>query len=145
MSFTFTLEAVLRSRKSIEEREQRKLEQIKQQLVQARSLLESLNTQLHDLAGSRESAMQQAVAAFQLHALEAARIALQRHQKEATAQLVRLHADWEKQLKLFAAARRDRKLVSEMRDRQREAYQTAQTRQQQKTIDDLFSALRKTR
>ena len=39
MSFTFTLAAVLRLRQSVEEREQRKLEQLQLEIARTRTLL----------------------------------------------------------------------------------------------------------
>ena len=42
------------------------------------------------------------------------------------------------QLAVYQAVRRDRQVLSELRERQRHAYQLEQKRQDQKTLDDMF-------
>ena len=49
------------------------------------------------------------------------------------------------QLAVYQTARQDREVLSELRERQRHAYQLNQKRQEQKTLDDLFLARTRTR
>ena len=54
--------------------------------------------------------------------------------------LRQLEAQRWQQMAVYQTARQDREVLSELRERQRHAYQLNQRRQEQKTLDDLFLA-----
>jgi flagellar biosynthesis chaperone FliJ len=47
------------------------------------------------------------------------------------------------QLRVYEAARRDREILTNMHDKQRAAYESDQTRREQKTLDDQTLARRR--
>ena len=49
------------------------------------------------------------------------------------------------QLAVYQTARQEREVLSELRERQRHAYQLNQKRQEQRTLDELFRARTRTR
>lgn len=143
MVFHFALAAVLRLRESVEERERNRLEQLQHEIVQILQLLDKLDEQLAASAATREQAMRTALPAFHVQMIEDVRRSLKQQKKTLLQRLETAKAEREKQLHIYEAARRDREVLSEMRQRQWEAFQDADARRQQKTIDDLFGARHK--
>jgi len=143
MAFRFPLAAVLSVRESMEEHEQRKLEQIQHEIALTMQRIECLDAQSGETLAARERELKQPVPAYQLHAWEAERKALAEKTEKLSICLRKLKADNERQLKVCQAARRDREILTEIRDRQLEAHDVQQGRQEQKVLDDVFISRQK--
>ena len=138
MAFRFPLAAVLSVRESVEEHEQRKLEQIQHQIALTLQRIERLEAQALEVLATRERELKQPMAAYLLHASEAERKALANQAERLNECLEKLRADDAKQLQVYKTARRDREMLTEIRDEQREAHAVKQVRQDQKNLDDVF-------
>lgn len=138
MSFEFPLEAVLRYRESIEQREYLFLEKIQQEInyleVKIRQAEEDCATAIDhracDLAKGTLSADIQNAYHYQklLEQQIAALKALWQDSK----------AKWRQQLATYTAARRNREMLEKLREHQLHAYTQEKARREQMVLDDIF-------
>ncbi|MGB8010563.1 MAG: flagellar export protein FliJ [Terriglobales bacterium] len=142
MAFHFPLEAVLRYRESIEQREHLALEQIQQNIVRVEQRISQLeedasaatHNRMADLAHGTRAAVVQSAYEYQK--------ALEQQIQTLRALLQDLKIKWRQQLSVYEHARRNRETLEELRDQQLETYTREQTKRQQAVIDDLFLARR---
>ena len=143
MGFRFPLATLLRLREIAEQREERLLGQILNQIVQGRQTLADLEVQRRNLIAQRELALQQTTSAFDIMGFYGRMQeidTLEATGREHLAKLVTLH---EQQMKVYETAHRNRELLSGMKGEQLEAYRREQTRQEQNAMDDNFSSRRR--
>lgn len=142
MAFRFSLAAVHLVRENAKKREEQALHTIQVEISRLARQVDELNADLVNTHNARERAMQQPIAAAQLHSF------LHRMQTIAEtkkALLHRLHAlefDRERQMKTYQTAHRDLETIVDMFDEQREAHEQEQNRTEQKSLDDIFAARR---
>jgi len=140
MAFEFSLATVLRVRDIVEQREERLLQRIQQQIAQTSQTLAETNadisrwnvrgaTELFNLAVGRD--FQASYAALQQ---------LKLSHVELLGQLDKLEQLREIQLKVYRAARCEREMLTDMRDKKRVVYNSGMTRRAQSTLDDNFVA-----
>jgi len=142
MGFRFPLATLLRLREIAEQREERLLGQILNQMAQSRQSLADLEQQRLSLIAKRELALQQLTSGFditgfygQMREIEALELAGKEH-------LAKLAALREQQMKIYETAHRNRELISGMKSDQLDAFRQEQTRQEQNAMDDNFSSRR---
>jgi len=143
MSFEFPFEAVLNLRESLEAREERTLEQTQNSVAQAQRAIEIASEDLRLITESMGSAAQKRVLAGHLQTMEAQRKALQNKKEELLRTLLECKNRHQQQIQRYQLARRDREVMSEMRDRQLAGYQLDLSRRDQKRLDDIFNSRRK--
>ena len=143
MTFLFSLEAVLRLRRNVEERESQRLLGIDGQLrtardaaAQARSCAEHARRQIQDevsagISGAELALKTQMIQSLDMAAAEAGRAAdqLQRKRNE--------------QLERVKHARMGREMLERLRERHLDAYRREASRREQRAADDLFLARRR--
>jgi flagellar export protein FliJ len=142
MAYRFTLAPVLKLRQSIEERDLHLLEQTQHEIAHTVQLLDTLNLQERAEITARERELASATPAVNLHFVEQLLEKLQDKKRSLEQRLAELQALRQQQLDIYEAAKRNRQVLSELRDRQREAYDVRAARELQKATDDIFLARR---
>ena len=140
MAFRFSLATVLRVREIAEEREERLLTQILGQIAKTRQELHDLKAQVDMLLRRSEGELARSISAAQMHITYGQMRALELMQKDVAEQLGKLEALRDQQMKNYAAARRNREVLSELREGQEERFHYEQSRQEQALMDDNFAA-----
>jgi flagellar export protein FliJ len=142
MPFEFSLASVLRVRGVIEEREENALHAILSQIAQTSDSLEQIATHLAECYAARLSTIFKPSIALDLHATYGEVEQLNQRKKELEAQMQKLEQARNAQLVVYQAARRNREMLTGMRDKERMAYDSAMTKREQKAVDDNFIARR---
>lgn len=142
MSFKFSFAAVLRFRQTLEERDKLALERIQHEIARLTRLLEQVEIEKAKDARTRELELSGGIPAAHILAIEAARQRLQQSKKQLEEQLGKLRAEREKKLLAYNTSRRNREMLSELRQQQWEEYESQEARRQQKIMDDLFLSRR---
>ncbi len=143
MPFEFRLEAVLRVREGIEEREERALEKIQIEIAKTLQTIEQVDLRQLREAEERERGLATLSLAANLQLIHQAQQELREYKKALQRYLAKLRNDREVQLKKYEAARRDREMLSDMRQKQLQEYELEASRQEQKVLDDVFLNRRK--
>ena len=143
MGFRFPLATALRVREIAEQREERLLGQILNQMAQSRQTLADLEAQRRDIIAQRELALQQTMSAFDIVGSYRQMREIDDMERAAQEQLSKLAALREKQMKLYETAHRSRELLSSMRHEQLDRFQLERNRQEQNAMDDNFSSRRR--
>ncbi|MGA7342231.1 MAG: flagellar FliJ family protein [Terracidiphilus sp.] len=138
MAFRFSLATVLRYRESIEEREERALQKFLLEIARIRHEIEQLTAGIAAKQQERYEAMQQPLPAFHLQTMLSEIDAALERRKALTALLEELERQRKKQMQIYQAAARDRKMLSDIFTRQRDAYEQERARTLQKFLDDIF-------
>ena len=142
MAFQFSLATVLRVRGIIEEREEAALQRILFDIARTVHDLQQINAQLEQSEAERQTQAIEPCLGLHLQAAYGEIKHLQARRKEGEGQLKTLQAERDAQLLLYQAARRDRELLSKMREEQLMAYEARANKQEQKALDDNFIARR---
>ena len=140
MGFRFSLQTVLRVREIAEQREERLLTQILAQISATRHELQALESKVQLLLEQSKQELASSIKAAQLNVTYGHMRALQAMQKDVVEQLAKLEFLRDQQMKIYAAARRNREVLSELREGQLARFQYQQARQEQALMDDNFSA-----
>ena len=140
MTFRFSLATVLRVREIAEEKEERLLTQILSQIAKTQQELHELKAQVDMLLRRSEDELASSISAAQLHITYGHMRALELMQKDVAEQLVKLESLRDQQMKVYAAARRSREVLSELREAQMERFRYDLLRQEQALMDDNFAA-----
>jgi flagellar export protein FliJ len=142
MPFRFALATVLQVREGLEKKEERALQKIQIEISRALHQIDELSAEIQRSKSAREAAMKQPVQAIHLHMLLAAADVAERKRKVLRDSLLKLELQRDQQIKIYRAAHCDRETLTDMSDKQRDAYDQKQTRLQQKSLDDIFIARR---
>jgi flagellar FliJ protein len=142
MAFEFPLATVLRVRGIAEEREERLLQKILFEISQAREALARTNVQILESEASRLAKSEKPSMGHQLHASYGEVIELKQNRKDLEEHLQKLDPLRAKQLIVYEAARRDREMLTDMRQEQRGEYDSDMARREQKLLDDNYIARR---
>jgi flagellar export protein FliJ len=142
MPFRFPLAAVLLVREHAEQREERALKKIQLDLARTSRQIEEVDREMLEAGDARDRAMQQPVLAFELQSYLRQLEDAAEKKKTLLQQLQNLKSDLDLQMKLYQAAHRDREALTDMLQKQRDAYEQDQVREQQKQLDDMFVARR---
>jgi flagellar FliJ protein len=142
MAFRFPLATVLRVRESIEQREERALQQIQLEMARVLRQIEELSAEIAGARDAQDEALRQPVPAGYLHGLlwEAQLAEVRRKALLSTLQVLEQQRD--KQMKVYQTAHRNHETLISMKRDQRNVYEQQQVRMQQKSLDDIFMARR---
>jgi flagellar FliJ protein len=140
MGFRFTLAAVLRLREIREEIEERRLSEILAQIARTRESITVIDAEMVEAAAKRDRDLSGGMSGSELHAANGLAAMLKEHRQLRLAKLAHLEQLRDQQIPVYKRAHQDRELLSGMREEQREEYAAGQLRQQQKLVDDLFTA-----
>ncbi|HME33123.1 MAG TPA: hypothetical protein VKG65_10255 [Terriglobales bacterium] len=144
MAFHFTLEAVLRFRQSLEDRE----------LLRLQTLLARRTALLHEQQQIRQAALnlqeetklalqQQPTPAVEIHFAMARLYALEQRQRLIQEQLHEIESAITEQRSLFQQQRRNREVLETLRDAQLRDYRLMQQRREQARLDEMHLLRRK--
>jgi len=142
MAFQFPLATVLRYRGVLEEREERMLQRILSEISQIQETQARIDSQIADSDASRRAAVFKPFVGHDLHASYGEVKELQQSRKNLEEQIRKLEQLRDRQFIAYAAARRDREILTEMREEKRSEYDLDMARSEQKTVDDNFIARR---
>jgi flagellar export protein FliJ len=142
MAFQFPLATVLRFRGVLEEREERMLQRILFEISQVQEALARTDAQIADSDASRHANLFKPIVGHVLHASYGEVKELQQSRKDLEGHLVKLEQLRDKQFMVYAAARRDREMLTGMCEEKRGEYESDMARNEQKTIDDNYIARR---
>jgi len=138
MAFRFTLDAVLRFRESVEHSEEAALLLIVRKIIHAEQELRQVGAEQVRIREQREKDLALKLPGAHLMEITERELELKSAADELRVRLQQLETQRLTQLGVYQAARQDRQVLSELRERHRRAYQLQQKRQEQKTLDDLF-------
>jgi len=142
MAFQFSLNTVLRVRGILEEREERMLQQI---LLQISQTVENLARTDAEIAGSDSARRADVFKPFigrNLHASYGEVKELKQSRKDLEEQVRKLEELRARQVIIYEAARRNREMLTDMREEKRSAYDSDMARLDQKVLDDNYIARR---
>ena len=142
MAFQFSLDTVLRVRGIVEEREERILQKILFEISQSLETLTRTDVEIAESDASRRADVFKSNIGHHLHASYGAVRALKQNRKDLEGQIAKLEQLRERQLIVYAAARRNREMITDMREEKRGAYDSDMARREQKTLDDNYIARR---
>ena len=140
MPFEFSLAAVLRYRESLEQREQLALERLQQATVVVEKSIRTVDEACSHAAKSRAHQMNQGMVAAEVQTSYEYQVSLERQREALRAQLQTLKVQWQRQLRNYESARRNRETLEKLRCQQLEAYNLERARRVQRAIDDAHLA-----
>jgi hypothetical protein len=143
LAFEFSLQAVLRARIVVEEREERLLQKILVEIAQCAAEIVRLHAEMQRVnAARRDSALQSSLGRT-LHAQYGEMQELKRRHDLLLGQLEKFEELKTMQLQIYHTARRNRELLTEMRSTRREVYDAGLAHREQSVLDDNFIARRR--
>ena len=140
MGFRFTLESVLRFREGIEKREELALQRVQFEVARVRRCIEELTQELAKAGNEREDALQSWMQAFRLKDLQDEMNTAVETREALLEDLATLKRQSEERMKIYQAARVNRRMLTDLQKQQREAWEQQQLRIEQKRQDDVFTA-----
>jgi flagellar export protein FliJ len=144
MAFHFTLEAVLRFRQSLEDRELLRLQSLlarRMALVNEREQLQQATLNLQQ--ETNLALQQQPTPAVEIHFAMARLHALEQRQQIIEEQLHQLQSGIAEQRSLFRQQRHSREVLETLRDTQWRDYRLVQQRREQARLDEMHLLRRK--
>ena len=138
MAFQFSLETLLRVRRSIERQKELKLLHAAQQVVSVKQEIETVNHAITATWKSDQGDSGMTVCAAQLHFDISRRVVLWEHRKGLEKILSEREALRIQCQREFHAAHREREAVEVLREEQCELYRREEARREQRQVDDLF-------
>jgi len=143
MAYRFTLAPVLRVRENIEKRDLHLLEQTQHEIAHIIRLLESARDRERAELATRERELATGTRGTYLHIVEGVKKRTREAQRALEQKLAELQVRREQQLANYNSSKRKREVLSDLRDRQEEAYEFLASRGRQQVADDLFLARRR--
>ncbi|HEY0309028.1 MAG TPA: hypothetical protein VGB94_12775 [Acidobacteriaceae bacterium] len=140
MPYKFSLATVLRFRMMREEREERMLQQILQKITQTLQTIVEIDAGIARLHAARAGEFSNPTTGKKIQTAYADVSDLQQSRKELEAQLEQLEQLKDRQLAVYAEARRDREMLTGMHNQQREVYTLDLVRREQMILDDNYIA-----
>jgi flagellar export protein FliJ len=142
MAFQFPLATVLRVRGIVEEREESVLQKILFEISQTFETLECTNAQIEESNATRHADVFKPRIGLDLHASYGEAKVFKLRRKDLEDHIQKLEQLRDKQLIVYEAARRNREMLTDMREEQRSAYDSDLAKREQKTLDDNYIARR---
>lgn len=142
MAFRFSLATLLRLREIAEQREERLLGQIQNQIVQSRQMLSDLASQREGVIRQREQALKETTSGVDLLNSYAQVKNIEGLEESGRESLAKLSLLRDQQMKIYQGAHRNSEVLSEMRVEQKEEFYKERTKQEQSAMDDNFSSRR---
>jgi len=140
MRFRFTLASVLRFREGIEKREELSLQRVQFEMARVRRRIDELTKELATAGNEREEALQNWMQAFRLKNLQDEMNAAVEARQSLLGTLATLKKQSEEQMKIYQAARVNRRMLTDLQKKQQEVWEQNQQRVEQRRVDDTFTA-----
>jgi flagellar FliJ protein len=142
MPFKFSLDTVLRVRVILEEQEERMLQRILFEVTQTREAIARIDAELAGTTALRLADVNKQDIGHNIQASYGYVQQLKQSRKEQEDRLEKLMQLREKQVAIYETARRNREMITDLREEKRSAYEAELARGEQKTVDDNFNARR---
>lgn len=140
MGLRFPLASVLSYRESLERREELALQKILMEMAQVRQAIENLAGQIADARATIEQAMQKALPAVQMQSMLNQANAAADRKRALIASLEALEQKRQQQMRAYQEAHRSRRMLSDMAEQKRDAWELERVKAQQKFLDDIFAS-----
>jgi len=140
MGFRFTLASVLRFRESIEEREELALKKVEFELARVRRRIDELTQELAKASDERDAVLQKSMEAFRLKNWQDEMNASSETKQILVETLATLKSQRDAQMRLYQAARVNRRTLTDLQKQQQGLWEQEQVRIEQKQLDDIFSS-----
>jgi len=138
MAFRFSFQPLLSLRRSLESREQLRLETIVKEVLRARQELERAEQENRAASQRLAAAMLHGMKGVELHFEQVCAAARQQIAEQLRSKLEELERLRAAQLAVLQKARQDREILESLRRRQYELYRQVHSRREQQQIDELF-------
>jgi flagellar export protein FliJ len=138
VSFQFSLEVVLRFRRSVEEREEARLISASQRVQAAHQALEIVELEMRHRLENLRHRLQSGVSGAELRFEQLCENALLQRKSTLQQELQALQLAREEQRQRFEAAHRQRLLLEDLREKAHQLYRREEERRAQRRVDDLF-------
>jgi flagellar export protein FliJ len=142
MAFKFSLGSVLRVRGIVEEREERMLQSIQLELSRAQESLARTEAEIEGSDASRQAEVFKAFLGHNLHASYGEVKQLKETREVLVERIEKLKQLRDRQVVVYQQARRNREMLTDMREEKRSEYDSDVARDAQKTLDDNYIARR---
>jgi flagellar FliJ protein len=142
MGFKFSLDTVLRVRVILEEQEERMLQRILYEVTKTQEEIVRINAELAGTTELRRADVNKPNIGHNIHASYGYVQQLKQSRKELEEKLEKLRQLRDKQVAIYETARRNREMITDLREEKRAAYESEQAHNEQKTLDDNFNARR---
>ena|SRR6266851_4761669 len=142
MAFHFSLATVLRVRAIIEEREEGILQKILFDISKVFDDLERIDAQTEEADNSRHAEVLKPCIGLDVHASYGEVKELKQRRKDFEDKIQKLEEARDRQLTIYEAARRNREMLTDMREKKRTAYDAEMNKREQKTLDDNYISRR---
>lgn len=140
MAFRFSLYTVLKYREELEKREERALEQCRENLALLETKLAEIREHRYRSIIDRESLLERGVLGDDLHHAMEQQQQLEKLEDDYRKKVSNALLDYEKQMELFLAARQKREILDSLKSTQSDFYNAQQDRRDQHTVDEIFIA-----
>jgi flagellar export protein FliJ len=138
MAFRFTLAAVLKYRKSLEQREYVALGRVHQEIAQVEAQLHQCEQWISEIAGLRAAETARGIASVHLQDAYERECGLEKQRDELQVKRQELKVKRQQCLRAYEQARQKREILEELRSQQLQAYVLDQSRREQRRVDDMF-------
>jgi len=138
MPFHFSLETVLRYRKSREHAHELLLQAANQRVANARVEIQKLDDYVAAMERQKQLRLQTGLSSAELQFEGLRRTNFGKRRKVLEAEAVRLDALRRKQVEVLRQARREREVIEGLRTRELQIYRQTAARQEQRSSDDQF-------
>jgi flagellar export protein FliJ len=142
MGFHFSLNAVLRVRGIVEEREERILQTILHEIAQTRETIAHIEARIAESNAALCAGFLKPVIGHKIHAVYGELEELKQSRKNCQEKLRKLEELRDKQLLVYSKARQDREVLADMCEKKRKAYESDIAHIGQKILDDIFISRR---
>jgi flagellar FliJ protein len=142
MAFHFSLATVLRVRVIIEEREEGILQKILFDISKVFDDLERVDTRIQEADDFRHEEVLKPCIGLNVRAYYGDMKELKQHRKDLEDRIQKLEEARDKQLGIYEAARRNREMLTDMREKKRTAYEIEMNKREQKILDDNYISRR---
>jgi flagellar export protein FliJ len=142
MGFQFSLATVLRVRRIHEEREERMLQQILFQMAQTKQAIMEAESAICKANDSREAQIVKLLTGRDIHGYYGIMEQLKQDRHQLVERLEKLKQLKEMQVKIYDAARQSREMLTDMREKKRDLYDSDVSRREQSVLDDNYIARR---
>ena len=138
MAFRFSLQAVLRLRRSYERRERLRLEIITRRCLHTQQQIDEVKNERLEAKDRLAQTLQAGMPAVELHLEVAQAKARAKRQEVLAEQLAKLTQEHRAQQVAYQHAQQQRQIIENLRARLFAIYQQVQARREQQQLDDLF-------
>jgi flagellar FliJ protein len=142
LAFRFPLETLLRLRISQEHQQELLLQAANERVTRVRRQLDRLNSLESNLAAGEKVLLQDGVPAAELHFADECFRVLEERKQALRKELAEAEQALAARIAAFEEARRQRRLMEELRERCKQIYRQQESRREQRSLDDLYLLLR---